>query len=154
VALVVIVARLIWSWWQRRSQPALASGAGFNDYNSGGSVPPNSHASFGFGNGGYGGGGYGGGQEQQRASGTDEVGLTPEDFNTFERMLGEVEAAYSAEDLGKLRRLGTPEVVSYLSEDLSEMASKGIANKISDVKLVQGDLAEAWREGDKDYATV
>jgi predicted lipid-binding transport protein (Tim44 family) len=158
VALIVIVARLIWSWWQRKSQPAMAGGAGFgspgfNGYNSGSSVPPNSHASFGFG--GSSGGGYGGGsQEPQRASGTDEVGLTPDDFNTFERMLGEVEAAYSAEDLGKLRRLGTPEVVSYLSEDLSDNASKGIVNKISDVKLVQGDLSEAWREGDKDYATV
>src|SRR5262249_1002748 len=25
---------------------------------------------------------------------------------------------------------------------------------VSDVKLLQGDLAEAWREGDTDYATV
>jgi len=153
IALVVIVARLIWSWWQRRSQPAVAGGPGFGDYNSGNSVPPNSHASFGFG--GYGGGGYGSGAPQpQRASGTDEVGLTPDDFNTFERMLGEVEAAYGAEDLARLRKVATPEVVSYLSEDLSDNASKGVVNKISDVKLVQGDLSEAWREGDKDYATV
>ena len=27
-------------------------------------------------------------------------------------------------------------------------------NKVSDVKLLQGDLAEAWREGDTDYASV
>ena len=27
-------------------------------------------------------------------------------------------------------------------------------NRVSDVKLLQGDLAEAWREGDADYATV
>ncbi len=158
IGIIAAVAYLLWTWWQRRSQPATASGPGFNGYNSGSSVPPNSHASFGFGGnsgGGYsGGGGYGGGQEQQRPSGTDEVGLTPDDFNTFERLLSEVEAAYSAEDLAKLRRLGTPELVSYLSEDLSENASKGIANKITDVKLEQGDLAEAWREGDKDYATV
>jgi predicted lipid-binding transport protein (Tim44 family) len=45
-------------------------------------------------------------------------------------------------------------VVSYLSEDLAENASKGVVNKISDVKLLQGDLAEAWREGNTDYATV
>jgi predicted lipid-binding transport protein (Tim44 family) len=25
---------------------------------------------------------------------------------------------------------------------------------VSDVKLLQGDLAEAWREGDTDYASV
>jgi predicted lipid-binding transport protein (Tim44 family) len=151
IGIIAVVAYLLWTWWQRRSQPAMASGPGFNAYNSGNSVPPNSHASFGFG--GFGGGGAPA-EAQQRPPGTDEVGLTPEDFNTFERMLGEVEAAYSAEDLVKLRRLGTPELVSYLSEDLSENASKGIGNKISDVKLMQGDLAEAWREGDKDYATV
>ena len=27
-------------------------------------------------------------------------------------------------------------------------------NHVTDVKLLQGDLAEAWREGDTDYATV
>jgi predicted lipid-binding transport protein (Tim44 family) len=29
-------------------------------------------------------------------------------------------------------------------------ASKGMVDRISDVKLLQGDLAEAWREGDTD----
>jgi predicted lipid-binding transport protein (Tim44 family) len=29
-----------------------------------------------------------------------------------------------------------------------------VVNKVSDVKLRQGDLAEAWREDDADYATV
>ena len=29
-----------------------------------------------------------------------------------------------------------------------------MVDRISDVKLLQGDLAEAWREGDTDYATV
>jgi predicted lipid-binding transport protein (Tim44 family) len=27
-------------------------------------------------------------------------------------------------------------------------------NRVSDVKLLQGDLAEAWREGNSEYATV
>ena len=44
--------------------------------------------------------------------------------------------------------------MSYFSEDLAANASTGVVNKISDVKLLQGDLAEAWREGDTDYATV
>jgi predicted lipid-binding transport protein (Tim44 family) len=65
-----------------------------------------------------------------------------------------VQAAYSAEDLGKLRRLVTPEMLSYFAEELSANASKGVVNRISDVKLMQGDLAEAWREGDTEYATV
>jgi predicted lipid-binding transport protein (Tim44 family) len=29
-----------------------------------------------------------------------------------------------------------------------------VVNKVSNVKLLQGDLAEAWREGSTDYATV
>jgi predicted lipid-binding transport protein (Tim44 family) len=45
-------------------------------------------------------------------------------------------------------------MLSYFSEDLAANASKGVVNRVSDVKLLQGDLAEAWREGDTDYATV
>ena len=29
-----------------------------------------------------------------------------------------------------------------------------MVNKVSGVKLLQGDLAEAWREGDTDFASV
>ena len=65
-----------------------------------------------------------------------------------------MQAAYSAEDLARLRREVTPEMLSYFSEDLAANASKGVVNRVSDVKLLQGDLAEAWREGDTDYATV
>jgi predicted lipid-binding transport protein (Tim44 family) len=105
---------------------------------------------------GLGGGGSGGGSaaSSARASGTDEVGLKPDDFNAFERLLGEVQTAYSGEDLGGLRSLATPEMVSYFSEELSANASNGVVNRVSDVKLLQGDLAEAWREGDVEYATV
>jgi len=143
IALVVIVARLLWAWWQRRNQPALAIGPSLHSYGPGPSGPQ----------GGYGVGG-GGAAPSARASGTDEVGLKPDDFNAFERILGEVQTAYGAEDLARLRQLVTPEMVSYFSEDLAANASNGTVNKISDVKLLQGDLAEAWREGDTDYATV
>jgi predicted lipid-binding transport protein (Tim44 family) len=111
-----------------------------------------------FGNNGFGGAGFGGGSgvpaTAARASGTDEVGLTPDDFNAFEKILTDVQTAYSAEDLARLRREVTPEMLSYFSEDLAANASKGVINRVSDVKLLQGDLAEAWREGDTDYATV
>jgi predicted lipid-binding transport protein (Tim44 family) len=143
IGIVVLIGYLIWTWWQRRSQPAMASGPALRDHNGGfGGQQPN----YGFG------GGSGG--PATRASGTDEVGLTPDDFNAFERLLGEVELAYAAEDLNRLRSLGTPEVVSYLADDLAANASEGLVNRISDVKLLQGDLAEAWREGDTDYASV
>jgi predicted lipid-binding transport protein (Tim44 family) len=143
VGLVVIVGRLLWTWWQRRNQPALASGPSFRDYAQGSSAPPIA----GFGTSGAHAG-------QARASGTDEVGLKPDDFNNFEEVLAQVQSAYSAEDLARLRTLATPEMVSYFSEDLAANASRGVINRVSDVKLLQGDLAEAWREGDTEYATV
>jgi predicted lipid-binding transport protein (Tim44 family) len=45
-------------------------------------------------------------------------------------------------------------MLSYFAEELAANASRGVINKISDVKLLQGDLAEAWREGDTEYASV
>jgi predicted lipid-binding transport protein (Tim44 family) len=145
IGIIAIIGYLLWTWWQRRSQPALASGPSLRDYNSGNT---GSQPGFGFG------GGSGAPASAARASGTDEVGLTPEDFNSFEKILGEVQTAYGAEDLNRLRRQVTPEMVSYFSEELAANASTGVINKVSDVKLLQGDLAEAWREGDTDYATV
>jgi predicted lipid-binding transport protein (Tim44 family) len=142
IGIIAMVGYLLWSWWQRRNQPALAGGPALRDYN-----PGNRAAQFGFG------GGLGA-PAPVRMSGTDEVGLTPDDFNAFERILGEVQTAYSDEDLGRLRARATPEIVSYFAEELAANASTGVVNRISDVKLLQGDLAEAWREGETDYATV
>ena len=45
-------------------------------------------------------------------------------------------------------------MLSYYAEDFSENASRGVINEISDVKLLQGDLAESWREDGKEYASV
>src|SRR5262245_58506434 len=143
IGLIVLIGYLIWTWWQRRSQPALAGGPSLRDSHSGfGGQQPSD---------GFGGGS---GVAATRAAGTDEVGLTPDDFNSFERILGEVQTAYGAEDLNRLRSRATPEMVSYFAEELTANASKGVVNKASGVKLEQGDLAEAWREGDTDYATV
>src|SRR5262249_28538554 len=76
------------------------------------------------------------------------------DYDAFERLLGEIQAAYSTEDLAALRTQVTPEMLSYFSEQLAENASRGLINRVTDVKLLRGDLAEAWREGKIDYATV
>jgi len=82
------------------------------------------------------------------------LAIAKEDFEAFETMLGGVQGAYSQGDLGRLRTLVTPEMLGYFSEQLSANASRGVENKIEAVKLEQGDLSEAWREGDIDYATV
>ena len=65
-----------------------------------------------------------------------------------------MQTAYSNEDVGAARRRMTPEMLSYFAEELAKNKARGVINKISDVKLLQGDLAEAWREGDDEYATV
>ena len=45
-------------------------------------------------------------------------------------------------------------MVSYFAQDLEQNRARNDINKVSDVKLLQGDLAEAWREGDTEYASV
>jgi predicted lipid-binding transport protein (Tim44 family) len=94
-------------------------------------------------------GGFGG-----AAPAVEPLEIKGEDFDVFEQKLGEIQTAYGREDLGALRQHLTPEMLSYYAEELSENASRGVVNQISDVKLLQGDLAEAWREGDKEYASV
>ncbi|MFG1299840.1 TIM44-like domain-containing protein [Xanthobacter sp. V3C-3] len=84
----------------------------------------------------------------------DEIGIAPADLDTFERMLGQLQTAFSREDQGELRALTTPEVFGHLSDELRENAERGLRNDVTDVKLLQGDVAEAWREGPRDYATV
>ncbi|WP_028000819.1 Tim44 domain-containing protein [Sinorhizobium arboris] len=88
------------------------------------------------------------------SGGDDEISVGQEDLDRFETMLRDVQAAYGAEDYAALRRLTTPEAMSYLAEELSDNATKGLRNEVRDVHLVQGDLAEAWRENGTDYATV
>ncbi len=83
-----------------------------------------------------------------------QVTVTPEDFATFEQGLYAIQEAYSREDLHALREMATPEMVSYFAEDLAQNAGHGTVNRVSQVKLLQGDLSEAWGEGSVDYATV
>lgn len=85
---------------------------------------------------------------------TDEIGVTGADFDQFEQMLKDVQAAYAAEDYAKLRQLATPEAMSYLAEELGENATQGLRNDVTDVQLLQGDLAESWRENGQEFATV
>lgn len=76
------------------------------------------------------------------------------DYDAFERLLGEIQTAYSREDVNALGEMTTPEMLSYFSRDLADYARKGVRNEVADVKLLRGDLAEAWREDGSDYATV
>jgi predicted lipid-binding transport protein (Tim44 family) len=137
IAIVIFVARLVWAWFTQR-QPAYASGPALRDSFGGGASP---------------GPGFGGGFGGFGAS-TEPLKIKQEDFDAFERLLCEIQTAYGNEDLNALRSQLTPEMVSYFGDELAKNAGRGVGNKISDVKLLQGDLAEAWREGGDEYATV
>jgi predicted lipid-binding transport protein (Tim44 family) len=138
LALIVFVARLIWGWYQRRNAPAYAGG-GASMLRG---MMPGAGAAHGTTPGGT------------APAGGGSVTIGKADYDAFERLLGEVESAYGAEDLGVLRNRVTPEMLAYFAEDLAANAGRGVVNRISDAKLLQGDLAEAWRERDGEYATV
>jgi predicted lipid-binding transport protein (Tim44 family) len=148
IGIVVLIGWLLFTWWQRRNQPATAMGPSMRDM-------PSARPSYNFGGAGGLGSGLGGTSAgSARPSNPDEIGTTPADFEAFERLLGDVQTAYGAEDVGKLRNLVTPEMLSYYLEDFNANASRGVINRLSDIKLLQGDPAEAWREGDTEFCTV
>ena len=74
------------------------------------------------------------------------VAIAPADYQAFEQLLKDVQAAWSRQDLNALRALASPEMVSYFAEQLADQASRGVRNTVTDVRLLQGDLAEAWQE--------
>jgi predicted lipid-binding transport protein (Tim44 family) len=138
IGLIIIVVRLAMKWWQRRNATASA----YAGPAPGAAVGAGPLASF------RSGSGFGLG------SGSAPLEIGPSDYEAFERLLGDVQTAWSNEDVAKLHTLASPEMVSYFTQDLQANNARGVVNKVSDVKLLQGDLAEAWREGDTDYASV
>lgn len=133
IGLIVLVIRLAMSWWHRRQEPAYAGSTG----GMGGGTQSNL-GSMGFGMG----------------SNSAPLQIQPADYEAFERLLVDIQTAYSNEDMNKLRTLVTPEMGTFFNEDMQQNRQRGQVNKVSGTKLLQGDLAEAWREGDTDYASV
>jgi predicted lipid-binding transport protein (Tim44 family) len=138
IGLIIIVVRLAMKWWQRRNATASAYAGPAPGAAAGQGPLANFRTGSGFGLG----------------SGSAPLEIGPSDYEAFERLLGEIQAAWSNEDIAKLHTLASPEMVSYFTQDLQANNARGVVNKVSDVKLEQGDLAEAWREGDTDYASV
>jgi predicted lipid-binding transport protein (Tim44 family) len=140
LGLIYLVVRFAMSWWQRRNAPAFASAASAPGPAPSQTQGPlaNARSGFGFGSG----------------SSNPPLEIGPDDYDAFERLLGEVNTAWSNQDIAKLHTLATPEMVSYFTEDLNANKERGVVNTVSGVKLLQGDLSEAWREGPTDYATV
>lgn len=82
------------------------------------------------------------------------VTLAKADFDAFERLLTQIQTAYGQNDVDKLGELVTPEMLSYFAQELDENAKRGVINDVSNVKLLQGDLAEAWNDPGVQFATV
>jgi predicted lipid-binding transport protein (Tim44 family) len=133
IAVIVFLVRFAMSWWQRRQMGAAYAG---------GPSPLSAQATSGSGM------GFGLG------SGSAPVQILPADYEAFERLLGETQDAWSNEDVARLHTLATPEMVSYFVRDLDQNKARNVVNKVAGTRLLQGDLAEAWREGDTDYASV
>ncbi|WP_024517987.1 TIM44-like domain-containing protein [Bradyrhizobium sp. Tv2a-2] len=135
IVLIVFLARWAMSWWQRRNmgQPAYA-GAG-----------PTTASNLRTGMGGF---GFGTG------TASTPLQIQPADYEAFERLLTETQAAWSDEDMARLSRVATPEMVAFFERDMADNRARNQINKVSGTKLLQGDLSEAWREGDTDYASV
>jgi predicted lipid-binding transport protein (Tim44 family) len=135
---------------QQAPAPAMA-GRGMGNFSNRDAAPQQRSAAPSLGIPGIGGGRLNGTSPSNPA---DEIGLTQDDLDTFERLLSEVQGAFGREDHAALRRFATPEMVSYLSEELADNAKNGVRNDVSDIALLQADIAEAWREGSAEYATA
>ena len=142
IGLIVGLVWLALRLFRRRQEPAMAGAPNAYGRSPMGGGEPNPAPRPGF-------GGFGGG-----APARQPTEIRPQDFQAFERLLGEMQLSYGRGDVGALRRLATPEMARYLEEDLAEDRRRGVRNEITHTKLLQGDLAEAWREGTTEYATV
>jgi predicted lipid-binding transport protein (Tim44 family) len=135
IGLLFLIFKLVMGFFRNRAQP------GFAGFSPGGTMGGSPFSGFG-----------GGGNSATMARETLQI--QPADFNTFEQRLTEVQTAFGQENFEALRHVVTPEMASFFSEQLAANASKGQINKLGAPKLLQGDLAEAWRESAEDYATV
>lgn len=135
-ALIAAAIYFVVSFLRRRSQPALAPASGSSDTSR--DTPNRSPFTF----------NYGAGPS------VSPLTINQEDLDSFERLLGEIQTAYAREDTERLGERTTPEMFSQFSQELYDNQSQGLRNEVSDVKLLQGDLSEAWRENGSDYATV
>ncbi|WP_269714763.1 TIM44-like domain-containing protein [Caulobacter sp. NIBR2454] len=149
LALLAGGAFLLMKLLRRRQQPAVATAGGWSNTTS--NREPIYPAGFGRSQGeaapAY-------APEPQATVATTEIGVTGADRETFERLMMEIREGFGREDYAALRERTTPEVMGYLAEELGQNATEGKRNEISNAKLLEADVAEAWSEGDREYATA
>lgn len=135
IGLIFLVVRFLMGLWRGRQQPAFAGdGPGTGPAYRQATSPLQGGATA--------------------APPQQKLDIVKADYETFEKRLVDVQAAYSSEDIAGLARLATPEMTEYFRQEIAGNAAQGAVNRITDVRLLQGDLAEAWREPGAEYATV
>ena len=82
------------------------------------------------------------------------ITITDADKDAFEQLLTKIQHNWSEGDLTRLRQFVTPEMLQYFSEELSANASRGLANKVEQVQLLEADIVQSWHEFDLDYVTA
>jgi len=82
------------------------------------------------------------------------LALTSGDYQAFPPLLEKIQTVWGTADMDHLRQYLTPEMLHYFSQELAANTSRGLVNKIEQVKPLSGDLIEAWSEDVMDYATV
>lgn len=144
LALVFFIVRLAMNFFRNRQQQPAMAGAGSNQtYRTPATdLPPAQARTTGM----HGGAMLGGAAAALQISDAD--------FEAFQQSLGDIQSAWSNGDLEALHSHVTPEMLGYFGRELSLLASQGLTNRVAEVNLEQGDLAESWSEDGIDYATV
>ncbi|MFL5296935.1 MAG: Tim44 domain-containing protein [Phenylobacterium sp.] len=154
ILIQLLILGFVVSWVLRlfRRRQSYASAFAGPEPGFGGGAQPFGGAPFGGGP--LGGGGFGGQTAVPPTGPAWEIPITPADQGEFERLLAQVQSAFAREDYAGLRAVCTPEVMGYLAEELSDNATHGRKNDVSDLRLLQADVGEAWREGPMEFATA
>ncbi|MEA2839656.1 MAG: hypothetical protein QOF41_986 [Methylobacteriaceae bacterium] len=141
IGLIVLLASLAIGWFRRRQHPQPAyAGMPY------GAAPPEEAPAYRTAAAPLGGG--------SGPTTTSPLNIDKADYDAFEQRLSEIQDAYGGGDVATLRRLTTPEMAESFVEELAANTRRGVVDKVSGAKLIQGDLSEAWQEPEADYASV
>jgi len=80
--------------------------------------------------------------------------LTAQDYQDFRPLLEQIQTLWGATDTDRLNACLTPEMQHYFSQELAANSSRGLINKVEQVKVLTEDLIESWSEDVMDYATL
>jgi predicted lipid-binding transport protein (Tim44 family) len=146
IGLIVLLVSLAIAWFRRRQQPhpAFAGAPSGMSYGAG-AAPPDETQAYRTASAPLGGG---------SAPATTPIDIDKSDYDTFESRLSEIQDAYGRGDLETLRRLTTPEMADEFAQELAANTRRGVVDKVSGARLIQGDLSEAWQEPGAEYASV